>query len=572
MFYFNKKIKENQLFRKSIFPVLLLLFLILAIGVWYSPIVFKGYPANSLPANLILAKNLATNNLYGMESKIGVVLSSNLLNQEATESSLGNKLTSIIYSQIFKNFRLLNINKLLFLSCFLYALSLIFFMLTVKKIFDKKISIFFGLVYIFIPVQWALPLSHFISYEFATLFFSVFIFLYFTGLGKKKEKIYLISSGVFLALSAMAKEVFLLFIPVFIIYLFIIKKRRELIYFTGALIVLLGVFWLPNLFNNVYFGHLNDKLQETTMSKDFEIYGEFFADPYSYYFQKDEILANVKIEKSFNPLKQLQPIKLLSNVGIRTPNIYERLFIGTFLFFKQNFKILSLEQTGGPLIFIIFLGGVLYLWKQEREKILFFIGWILGMSLMLSYIVLGSRSHLMDIIFPICLLIALGINNLFVMIEQNILIKKKILIVLETTILLLIVYNFVQTSHLTLNRLYSNPIVPKIEAYAKIIQTKNNISDNDVIAVNDRQEAYQLNYMTNKSLVIFKDQTLEKLLVDNKLQTVFDQYNVHYLVGYNKELSEKIIKTTNVTILSEDISASEPEPSNVKKQFLNFFR
>jgi hypothetical protein len=136
----------------------------------------------------------------------------------------------------------------------------------------------------------------------------------------------------------------------------------------------------------------------------------------------------------------------------------------------------------------------------------------------------------------------------------------------------LMVYGFVQTSHLALARIYDDSPVLKIEAYAEKIKATKNIFPEEVIAVAEEQSAYRLNYMTGKSFVIFRPETLEKLLAEKKLPDVFKQFGVAYIIGYDKELSEKIAKQTKVGVLAENLPPVELELSGFKKQFMNFFR
>jgi hypothetical protein len=64
-----------------------------------------------------------------------------------------------------------------------------------------------------------------------------------------------------------------------------------------------------------------------------------------------------------------------------------------------------------------------------------------------------------------------------------------------------------------------------------------------------------MNWYTDYSYVYFDPKTIEKLLTENKLQWALDQYGVTKIIGYDKELTEKIIKTTK----AEAIVASQQE-------------
>lgn len=558
--------------RHLLMVIIMATFLVAAVFVWYSPVLFKGYAAHPFPATLILARNLSQSGVYGLENNLNVVLAPDLVKEQAQVSGLGNRLTPQIYAQIFKVMGQLGFKQAVFLACLIHALALLFFMLVVRKIWGFKKAVIFGTVYIFLPIQWTMPYLFLGSYEFATLFFSIFVWLYFGRENERYKKIAYVLAGVFLTLAMMAKEAFTLFVPIFLFYLFWTKKKKELLTVGLSFLVVAAIFWLPGfLRDNAYLGALTTKTGGNISSSDFLIYGEFFNDPYSYHFQKEEILAQTKIDGGWNSMKQLSTIKLLYNVGLRAPTLYERLSIGTFLFFKQNFKLFSLEQIGGPLVFVLISLGLFYLWKREREKATLFLVWVLGTFFLFAYIVFGSRSHVMDVIFPLVLLISLGVSICLKTLKKEIG-SAKLALLAQTFLMILLIYNFIQTSHLVLSRIYDDSPVLKIEVYAQKIKENAKISARDVIAVGNGQSAYQLNYQTGKSTVIFNSETIIKLLKENRLKDAFEKFGVAYVIGYDKDLSKEIIQQTKVEVLAEDLPPMEPPLSNFKKQFMNFFR
>ena len=167
----------------------------LAISVWYSPILFKGYVLNGAGLNTVLGRNMAETGIYGVENDLNVLLSSNLIENEAHVSSSGNKLTGVLYSEIFKIAGQLSENELLLLSITLHAFALTIFALTVLYLFGFKISVIFSLIYILLPFNWQLSYA-LGTYEFAFLFFSLFFLPYLFGLKQKHNYLYLILLNV----------------------------------------------------------------------------------------------------------------------------------------------------------------------------------------------------------------------------------------------------------------------------------------------------------------------------------------------------------------------------------------
>ena len=90
----------------------------LAVVVWYSPIMFKGYNSSTNGSiDLIKARNLAQNKIYASESRLNVILSSELIPTQASESLSSNKLGTILYSYLFKFIKISNNQTVVFINC-----------------------------------------------------------------------------------------------------------------------------------------------------------------------------------------------------------------------------------------------------------------------------------------------------------------------------------------------------------------------------------------------------------------------------------------------------------------------
>jgi len=112
-----------------------------------------------------------------------------------------------------------------------------------------------------------------------------------------------------------------------------------------------------------------------------------------------------------------------------------------------------------------------------------------------------------------------------------------------------------------------------IQAYSQEIE-KLDIADNDVIAVNLTSDAmHGLNYLIDKSVVIFQPETVEGLLKENKLNWAFEQFGVKYILGYSDKLSEEIINQTDtINIASNSLEPIIPEMSRNKGWLMNLVK
>ena len=86
-------------------------------------------------------------------------------------------------------------------------------------------------------------------------------------------------------------------------------------------------------------------------------------------------------------------------------------------------------------------------------------------------------------------------------------------------------------------------------------------------------ETLTLNFLTDKSLIVFQKATLEKILAENKLPEVFSEFNVRYIMGYPEDLSEKIVGASEAqNIASDSITYATPETSPFKSWFMSLVK
>ena len=551
--------------KKSIF---ILSIFVLAIIVWYSPILFKGYSPYGLSVGALLSQNLYENNSYSLENNLDVVLSSSLIKEQGRFSTYGNKLTPKIYSQIFKIIGLPGANNLILLSIFVNSLALIIFTSLILYLFNFKTAGIFSLVYIFLPFNWQLA-SSFCSYEFALLFLSLFFLLFFYGLKNKYNYIYIPISGIFLALACLSKEALFLIIPFFLLFLWFKKQKKSLLYIFIPFIIIFAIFWLPDISHNSYINLFSSNTSKEVKSADLHLY----PDPYTYYFGQEEFLADLQKKIDNNEIvliEELDRIKELKNVGVGEISLLDRMRVGSIIGSRHIFRFISLEDIGGSFILFLILLGLCNLKQKNKYLYHFFIYWVISIIFLMSFIVLVVRNHLMDFNWAIALLISLGLVFLIKLISDYFNLKKKKQIFLYIALLFIIIYHLILVNHVTWSRIYDNSNVLKTQAYSQEIK-KLNIADNDIIAINLNSDSmYSLNYLTDKSFVIFRSETIESLLKENKLNWAFEQFNVKYVLGYSDELNKKIIKQVDVVnIASDSIDSVEPDISRNKGWLMN---
>ncbi len=544
---------------------------LLAVSVWYSPVLFKGYVTRGAGTSIIFGRNLAQTGIYGSENDLNVLLSSNLVKDQAHISASGNKFTAVVYGEIFKKIRHLSENELLILSIAIHAFTLIIFTLIILYLFGFKISLIFSLIYILLPFNWQITHSPG-SYEFPLLFFAFFFFFYLCGLKQKHNYLFLIPAGIFLGLTCLTKEAFLLFIPFFFVYLWRKNPKRFLLYIFIPFLILFSYFWLPNVLTaeggNTYLLIFTDRAPEELKSADFGWYGHLFPDPYTYHFNKEEFLKiyqNRIDNQETNFYTKASLLKTAANNGFRPISFLERIKAGLVLFLNHSSRFFSLEDVGGPFIFLLMLLGIYNLRQKDRYLWGLSLGWILSVVFLFSFVVLVGRRHLMDFGWILALWTALG---LAMVVGKT---KSKIL---KTIIVLVTLYGLVVANHAAWDTLFEGKEESylKMQAYTEKIKELN-IPDQDVIAISKNINIYRLNYLTNKSLVYFREKTIRNLLDNGELTSAFEKFKVKYILGYSDELSKKIIEQTPVNIIARSsVEIVQIKTSPTKMWFLNLVK
>jgi len=135
----------------------------------------------------------------------------------------------------------------------------------------------------------------------------------------------------------------------------------------------------------------------------------------------------------------------------------------------------------------------------------------------------------------------------------------------------LIIYQFVLATHVIFGRLYDNEIIWKDRVYAELIKQKN-IPDEAVIAIAENVP-YDLNFLTDKSIVVFRPDTVKKLIAQDKIVKAFADFNVKYILGYSPELTEEILSKTKIENISDN-NISKPQFSGYNNQmwFMNLVK
>jgi hypothetical protein len=520
----NKKIK--------ILLIVFILFLV-SMAVHYYPVYKKDYSFNIYANNLILARNFAETGEFKLESPENIVLSSDLVAEEGIEYNPGNELTYMIYGYVFRWFGF-NSDLPLFVSIVLWALSGIILFFLVKKIFNLKVAVIFGVVDIFLPVllQGSL-IGGF--YEWAILFFSLGLWFFF-GLKKSVSWWQLFIAGIFFGVAILSRNAFAAsVIPLILFEFYRHRSIKKLISLVIPVVLIVGIF----LGYNLLTGKNTDYLPKEDMN--FSNYSHLYPDPYTFHYEKDNYLQS--IEGSSNSLFSEYLLKYGHKVSFKNQLI---MYFDSIKFYPKEF--IKLIVSGGPFIILLMFLGLCYLFKDNKKLFKLFIAWVAIWYIILVILKTNNWDHFIELRWPIVLLISLGIYYLFDFVGRLGL-KKNFKYLVLILISLCIILHFMQANKWMLHEEYNTSNMETIMSFVSLID-KEEIGDKDVVVTSHHPGTpLVLNYYTNKNFIYFHPETIKKLLAEESLQSAFQKFGVTHIVGFDSDLNNQIYNQTLVNIV-----------------------
>lgn len=517
---------------KIIIIFALLFVFLLSLAVRYQPVWYKGYSSDINANSLILARNLSLTGEYRLEDKKNIILSSDLIKEKGVDSNYPNKLTSILYGYVFDIFGF-EPNLPVFVSVLIFALTSVLLFLLVLKLFNFYFAFLFSLFDIFMPfVIRGSSIAGF--YEWAMLFFVLALLIYL--IGEKKGFLKLFFSGLFFSLAFLARNAFLVsFIPFLIYDFWKNRSYKRVIIFILPLVLILGIYFVPDYLagqHNLYISHFLTK-------GDIGYEGHLFPDPYTYHFEKDEYLKSIE-----NPNGEQIVFLQRYNHTISLSQKISSYFSSFKFYLREAFRIVSF---GGVLmIFLLILGGS-YLYKKKNPLLKLIYIWIILWFIVLFYLRSSNWDHFLEIRFPIVLLISLGVYWIGKSIWE-LDIKDRFKYIWLIIFVLTITLHLVEADRWAFHEVYNTSRMSNILKMVEIVK-QNNQQDNVVGIGSSQKAADVLNYYTNQNVIHFNPQTVEKLLLENRLSWAFEQFGITHIIGYSSELSQEIVNQTGVTIL-----------------------
>ncbi|MFA6410766.1 MAG: hypothetical protein WCW26_04310 [Candidatus Buchananbacteria bacterium] len=533
-----KKTFGQEKYKKLLIIFLAVLIFAGSFLVHYLPVLVKGYSPAICTDNLILARNYYLTGQKTIENESGVYLSTDLIKENGgIAATTENELTPIIYSQLFRVFGFLP-DLPLYISLICFSLILVLLFLLFNKMFNLSVALLavgFGLL---VPIFWwgSVYLGF---YEFALLFFVLGFFIYFYP--KQPSYFHLIFASLFFGLAALCRNAFLIsFLAILIFDFFKNRSIKKSVVFVLPFAAIVGLVFGLEVFagSNLY---LSPKKVEA-----FSYYTHLFPDPYTYHFEAESYLAEIKdnakgdiagmiVDRGdYNFSEYLQK---RGEILINSVNYYLR-------------QLISLTILGGPITLLFVIFGFYFLQKENKKLFYFFGFWFSFLAFFLLFLKTSNWDHLLEILPLISLTGGLGVYYCLQSIYHWETDKNKSLIL--TIILVIAVFgNLFGLSKIMFSREYGGQnLVVKAQSIINGLKAANLDSKKDVVAIGIHPGlSGVLNYYTDKNYIYFDPETIIRLTKENKLKEGFDYFGVTAIAGFSDEIMATAANQTKVLII-----------------------
>ena len=183
----------------------------------------------------------------------------------------------------------------------------------------------------------------------------------------------------------------------------------------------------------------------------------------------------------------------------------------------------------------LMLLGLASLYRFNKKILGLFILWL---GLWFGYLVYGKTGnwdHLMEVVFIFSVLTGLGLYRLIEIMSAGA--PKKAIV--GSVVFILFTGHLVYANFWKLHDIYRSSRENVVLDMAKKISDQKDVGGVYAVGIHP-SSVYSLNYHINHDMVYFSPKTLEELISDKKLKEAFEAYNISAVLGYDKNLAEKI--------------------------------
>lgn len=522
------------MYRHFVFHIVGVLCVAIAmVCLWQLPVLIAGNAYDVFP--LLLTRNVAEVGTFATTDAIGRFLSTAQIPEISVLATEDGRMSAYLLSWFAPYIQWQNLVGWSVVASATMALALVFWWLAVAKWFSRNVAWISTCILAFMPLYWrqAVWLD---NYNFAFLFLFA-SFAAFAYLRQKSHWLALAASGLCFGLSVASKDAFLVFVP-WIIFAYGWFYRAH----WKQAVLGLGIFFAavtsmyalpyvgdvleqgyPSNYNLAHFWPAKAEIREG-------FYLHLYPDPYTYFFQKDaydqQLLATYE-QSGF--LQKMRYQKIFINFDVGQPSFVMKLLNGVWLFIGAFPAWFQVQTFGGAVLWLFLLPGMYFFWRAHRKEAWWFIGLVVSSECVMRFVLHYSRDHSMDYAWGFALVAAFGV------VEAARSSRRA-----QIFITAVLVVCLVQANRVVLANSYRHAPTATMLAAAEALQTTPN---NAVIAVGvGSSKAEQLAYLSDRTVALFNEATVQNLVESNELQSAFEQYGITHVYGFSDALTPTILK------------------------------
>lgn len=553
----------------------LLVFAAAAASLYLFPTLLAGHPHDISP--LLPARNFGATGLFSLTDELGRFLSTESIRALGVPSAADGRLSAAMFAQLSHWVVWGNLAGWAGVSAGLTALALIPWWFAVRRLVDARTAWIATVVFALLPLTWKQAL--FLENYHGAVLFLFLALVAFAHLAPRRPFAALLLSGAFFGLSAAAKDVFLIFVP-WLVCGYLWEHRAQ---WKRALVGVLlfaaasgGVYMLPYARDIRALGYpANQNLARIWPGAHElrnEIYLHLYPDPYTYFSDRAAFERRLLDGlPGLPPLERLQKEKILLNFSLGRKSSLRSLGNGLWLFLGTLPSFFHQATVGGAMLWLFLIPGFIAVWKRERRIALHAVGLIVSSFFIISFVLHFSREHLMDVSWVLAFFAAAGVVVVSDALARSW--KRWSSTALSSVMTIFLALHLLQVDRIETGRLFRASIVPRTLAVVSAIEK---LPMDATIAVSGHANlAQQYAFLSDRSVVLFQEETIGHLLDDGTLRAAFASYGVTHAALYPLALGRRMRAAAPGLVLlpAEDVPvAGDPKPSALLRWLLHVLR
>lgn len=507
--------------------------------VWMLPVFLAGYP-NDIPTLLLQARNFGEGAGFSLTDHLGRYLTPALLQIIGTPSADGGRLSAMIYGWIGSFVPYTDLVGWSFVTSVLLGFCLFPLWIAARSFFDARVAWITVTIFALTPIYWREAIFA-NNYQIALFF----LFMSFASYGLLRQRTLLAvaAAGLFFGMAVSAKDAFLVFVPWYVIATLWFswpawKKGLLMIAIFG--ICSFVPYLAPYIGDIRTLGYpVNQNLARVWPGGEEienEIYLHLYPDPYTYFFDRErferELLVRVQ---TLSALERMQYQKILLNFDL-APGPFISLLNGAWLFTGSIPSYFQQDTMGGVFLWLFILPGIVLLWRKNKRFAIAILGLLVSTELCIRFVLHFNREHLMDVGWALALFAGIGMTDIADSLARSW--KKITPTALACVLVFIVAGQLIQANRTRFARIYAKVLVQDTVAAAEAIHA---LPENVIVATPlPPSRLTQVALLSGRSVVLFSEDTIHRLLEQGILPEVFRQYAVTHVFGYPNPLVQSM--------------------------------